>query len=246
MKRLLRSTSQYEPRAQRSVPPKRWTNARVSTLVSAILLCMLPGCGGGGGGGGGDNVPPTTPVSAEDQCSAFLGRKFAEATVTKAMFVPTTGKIPEHCVTLGEMSKDLDFEVRMPTDWVRRTVFIGGGGFDGQIASPLLNPSASPDLAERRYATIASNHGHNVADFKDASWALDEQMFNDYANQSVPRVLAAAKQILRARYGDDIEKTKIVYEGCSGGGRQALLQAQLNPDLFDGIIARAPANAYNP
>lgn len=234
--------------------------AATSTLV---LLTAASGCGGGGGGSpaltlpttppalvspappAGPAVPETPQVSAESQCHAFVGQTFGDATVTKATFVPTTN-VPEYCVVLGEMAKDLDFEVRMPTDWNHRTVFMGGGGFDGVIASPAVYPSVSPDLAVRRYATIATNHGHNSTNGMDASWALDDQMFSDYANQSVPRVLAPAKAILKARYGNATQNTKIVFEGCSGGGRQALLQAQRNPELFDGIIARAPANAFNP
>lgn len=228
----------------------KWTAHAIAPTL--VLLTAMSGCGGSDGSAptapaAAEPIPPASPqASAESQCNALAGRTFGDATVTKATFVPTKGSVPEYCVVLGEMAKDLDFEVRMPTEWIHRTVFMGGGGFDGAIATTALNPSSSPDLAERGYATIATNHGHNSTNNTDASWALDDQMFSDYANQSVPRVLAPAKEILRARYGDATKNTKIVYEGCSGGGRQALLQAQRNPDLFDGIIARAPANAYNP
>ena len=65
-----------------------------------------------------DPVTPATPqASAESQCNAFVGRTFGEATVTKATFVLAKRNVPEFCVVLGEIAKDLDFEVRMPTDW---------------------------------------------------------------------------------------------------------------------------------
>jgi feruloyl esterase len=140
------------------------------------------------------------------------------------------------------MPEDLDFEVRMPTTWNKRTVFIGGGGFDGSITTSAF----SPGVAQAGYATIATNHGHNADVTPGATFALDQGMLQDYAYLAVPRVLASAKAILRGRYGSDFDTTKFVYEGCSGGGRQGLIEAQRYPELFDGVISRAPANAFTP
>ncbi|WP_232313985.1 tannase/feruloyl esterase family alpha/beta hydrolase [Ralstonia sp. A12] len=175
---------------------------------------------------------------------AMQNMTFGDATITKATFAPATSKEPERCVALAHMAKELDFEVSMPTDWNHRTVFIGGGGFDGSV-SDMLDFTVSPGLRQHGYVTIKSNHGHNSSPM-DASWALDDQEFADYATDSVPRVLTPAKQILQSYYGDRASTAKTVFEGCSGGGRRALMQAQRYPQLFDGIIARAPANAFNP
>jgi feruloyl esterase len=186
----------------------------------------------------------TSPSRAEQQCHAFLGRTFEGATVTKATLVPATTTTAEYCVVRGEMPKDLDFEVRMPTQWNGRTIFAGGGGFDGVITQAPLN--LSDPAGGGGYATIATNHGHNANVTPGASFALDVEMLDEYGYLGVPRVLASAKTILRARYGDAFLNTKMVYEGCSGGGRQGLIQAQRFPDLFDGVISRAPANAFTP
>jgi hypothetical protein len=60
-----------------------------------------------------------------------------------------------------------------------------------------------------------------------ATFALDPRMLDEYAYLPVPRELAPAKAILKARYGDRRAKSaRSVYEGCSGGGRQGLIQAQ--------------------
>lgn len=183
-------------------------------------------------------VSPTVQTSRAPLCTPFVGRTFEGAVVTAAKLVAATATIPEHCVVLAEMQEDLDFEVRLPTQWNKRTLFVGGGGFDGTIVPP------NPDLTANGYATISTNHGHGGRNPVNAEFALDHGMLADYAYLSVPRVLAPAKAILRARYGATFASTKMVYEGCSGGGRQALLQAQRYPELFDGVIARAPAVSF--
>lgn len=212
------------------------------------LTIALVGCGGDGSSSNAE-APPTV-VDAQGQCDAFLGRTFEGATVTRATLVAATASVPEYCIIRGEMPQDLDFDIRMPTDWNHRTVFRGGGGFDGYldvgyISDPVVSPVGSPDLATRGYATIATNHGHGFS-LSDGSFALDTQMLAEYAYLAVPRVLAPAKAILRERYGSTFASAKMVFEGCSGGGRQGLIQAQRFPELFDGVISRAPANAYNP
>ncbi len=216
-------------------------NTRFSASAAAAwgLAASLSGCGGNGA----PAAPATPQASAESQCNAFLGRSVEGATVTKARLEPSTATAPETCVVLAEMPQDLDFEVRMPTSWNSRTVFMGGGGFDGSITTPATAPS--PGVAQAGYATIATNHGHNGNALESPTWALNAQMLAEYGYLAVPRVISPAKAILKSRYGNQqFAAAKMVYEGCSGGGRQGLIEAQRYPDLFDGVISRAPANAY--
>ena len=53
--------------------------------------------------------------------------------------------------------------------------------------------------------------------------------------------MSSALEIVRAAYATS--PTKSYFEGCSNGGREALMNVQRYPNLFDGVIARAPA--YN-
>ena len=218
------------------IRPVRCAQAAGSLLTAAALA----GCGGSSDS---PPEPPPPQASAASLCASFLGRTFEGAIITKASLAPATKHVPEQCVVRGEMPQDLDFELRLPTNWNRRTIFLGGGGFDGSV--PEENAAHSPGIWSRNYATIATNHGHNGL-ATDASWALNAQMLEDYAYLAVPKTMAAAKAILRERYGNDFTGTKMVYESCSGGGRQGLIQAQRYPNLFDGVISRAPANAYTP
>ena len=218
--------------------PSLFPGRRTTPLVAAVAAAVVCGCGGS------DSAAPAAPapqVSAQSLCNGFLGRTFEGAVVTKAQVVPTAANVPEYCFVRGEMPQQLAFEMRLPTTWNKRTVFLGGGGFDGSTTPP---GPFSPSVYPSGYATISTNHGHDGATTPGATFALDPGMLADYAYLAVPRVLAPAKAILGERFGIGFTGTKMVYEGCSGGGRQGLIEAQRYPDLFDGVISRAPANSY--
>ena len=62
-----------------------------------------------------------------------------------------------------------------------------------------------------------------------------------FGSLSVPTVMSTTLKILPAAYG--VPPAKSYFEGCSNGGREALMAVQRNPNLFDGVIARSPG--YN-
>lgn len=45
----------------------------------------------------------------------------------------------------------------------------------------------------------------------------------------------AAKALAAAYFGKAVKHS--YFEGCSNGGRQAMMMAQNYPDIFDGIVA---------
>ncbi len=203
---------------------------RLRWLVSLASILLI-GCGGGSGGGS----EPMPPTSAQGQCTSLSGQVFAtpdgNATVTSARFNAAGSSTPEHCQVLASMPPALEFDLRLPTQWNQRVVYMGGGGFDGVIPPP-------HGLAfSQGYVTLASNGGHNQG--PDESWAQDAEKLNDYAYRSVHKTLTAARSIIERRYGQAALRT--YFEGCSNGGREALIQAQRYPNDFDGIVARAPA-----
>ncbi|WNG14353.1 tannase/feruloyl esterase family alpha/beta hydrolase [Cystobacter fuscus] len=192
--------------------------------VVAVTL-MLGGC---------TTPPPTRPEeTAQQRCDRLGEKTFEGASITEATLVAASSTLPEYCKVTGKLPADLQFEVRLPTDWNGKTLYSGGGGFDGVI-------SPTDVYTAQGYAAIASNGGHTGEVF-DGSFAQDPEKLADFADRSIHRVLPFAKDIIRERYGRNSEKT--YFEGCSNGGREALIQAQRWPDDFDGIIARAPA--YN-
>jgi len=215
----------------------------LAALCALIAANALVACGGGNGGSSSDVAVPQPVANALSKCTGLVGQAIEGAVVTRADLIAASGSVPERCSVLAEMPQDLRFEVNMPTTWTDRTVFMGGGGFDGSIYDPTNpNGSNSPNIIERGYVTIATNHGHTAG---GATFALNAEMLNEYAYLAVPRVLPAAQKIMRLHYGDArVTRAKTIFEGCSGGGRQALIQVQRYPNLFDGVISRAPANSF--
>jgi len=75
----------------------------------------------------------------------------------------------------------------------------------------------------------------------DGRWAADNQAARDDFDFRAPHVVSkAAKRIIAAYYGSPPRHS--YFNGCSTGGREALLLAQRYPTDFEGIVAGAPAN----
>jgi len=128
---------------------------------------------------------------------------------------------------------EIRFELLLPDDWNGRLLMGGGGGFAGSLSTqgkPYVN---------RGYAVVGTDTGHQASGIR-ADWANGhlERLVN-YGYLGVHRTAETAKAILRAHYG--AAPARSYFEGCSNGGRQALMEAQRYPDDFDGIIAAAPA-----
>ncbi|MBD2042814.1 tannase/feruloyl esterase family alpha/beta hydrolase [Microcoleus sp. FACHB-672] len=65
------------------------------------------------------------------------------------------------------------------------------------------------------------------------------QLRIDFGYRSEDVTALAAKAISTAFYGESPRYS--YFQGCSNGGQQALMEAQRNPNDFNGIITGAPA-----
>jgi hypothetical protein len=119
----------------------------------------------------------------------------------------------------------------------------GGGGYQtGDGASALV--SAVHD----GYSAASTDGGHpsETADIAaPAHWALlspgnlNLPLLQDFAAVALADMTLLGQAITESYYG---EKPAYSYwTGCSTGGRQGLMLAQRYPDLYDGIVALAPA-----
>lgn len=86
--------------------------------------------------------------------------------------------------------------------------------------------------------TPSSDTGHSTS---GGGFALGHpEKTIDFGWRSEHEMTVKAKAIIRAFYSKAPHRS--YWNGCSTGGRQALKEARMFPDDFDGIIAGAPAN----
>ena len=133
--------------------------------------------------------------------------------------------------------------IHLPTsNWNERFLAQGGGGFAGGLPGSLIAGVAAG------YAAANTDSGHEMHPASAYNWALkspgnvDWQRLIDYADLSLDDMTAISKQVITSFYG---KAPKYSYwNGCSNGGRQALVQAQRYPTNYDGILAQAPAPVW--
>lgn len=196
-------------------------------VVSALCSLLLSACASGD-----DETAPV--VTAQQACTALSGKTIAGATLA-AVAVPASGAVPTYCKVNGTIAPALNFEMRLPDAWNGKLYYGGGGGYDGSI------PALSLPALTQGYAMVASDSGHQGSALS-ASFALTDTFAAQlFGSLSVPTVMSTALETVTAAYG--LPPSKSYFEGCSNGGREALMAVQRNPNLFDGVIARAPA--YN-
>ena len=133
----------------------------------------------------------------------------------------------------------IGFALALPANWNGGFLFQGGGGLNGSVARPLGAQAAgdTPALA-RGFAVVTTDSGHKGAVF-DGSFMKDQQAALDFAYIAVGRVTQVAKLIVAQYYG--VAAKHSYFDGCSTGGREAMLVTQRYPAYFDGVIAGDPA-----
>ena len=97
-----------------------------------------------------------------------------------------------------------------------------------------------PEL-RRGFAIAATDDGH--IDGTDQSWAIHHpDKVIDFGYRAVHETSELSKTVVKAFYGE--APAYSYFNGCSDGGREALMEAQRFPQDFNGIIAGAPANFW--
>jgi feruloyl esterase len=176
-------------------------------------------------------------ASSAIECSmAALQQKApADTTITGATVVPASGTTPEYCRVDAQVATPgnaVSFRLGLPAAWNGKFLFEGVGGFGGSIGNLTTG-------LDKGYASASTDTGHQGGT-TDASWALNNPAKRiDFAYRGTHVTAVAAKALSQAYYG--AAPRRAYFNGCSNGGRQALMEAQRYPEDFDGIIAGDPS-----
>ncbi len=173
-------------------------------------------------------------------CADLVNLKLPHVTISQA--VMSTGGAGGFCKVLGSAhptpDSDIRFEVVIPENWNGRYLQVGNGGFAGVIPEAGMMAPLS-----QGYAVAGTDDGHQDTVNTDASWALNyPEKVIDFGYRALKETTDVAKAIITANKA--MAPHYSYFQGCSDGGREALMEAQRYPGDFNGIVAGDPANHW--
>jgi len=186
-----------------------------------------------------------TPADATT-CASLRRLELPDTTITAAepvgagTYTAPDGEVftnlPAFCriaATLTPTSdSNINIEVWMPfSAWNGRFLGTGNGGGGGTIRYVTLG-----HFLPLNYAVANTDQGTSGGNGK-ALTAHPEQQIDQFT-RSTNLMTVRSKQIIEAFYGEHPRYS--YFEGCSGGGGQALHEALQFPGDYDGIVAGAP------
>ena len=164
---------------------------------------------------------------------------FEHTTVTAAKVVPADrGRhLPAFCEVTATVKpvegSNITVVYRLPESWNGKMLGLGGGGWAGNIRLE----TAAQGLSNG-YATAQTNGGHDVDNVWDTAWAVNPEAATDFSYRAIHVMTGIGKQVVAKHYGEPHKRA--YFQGCSTGGRQALMEVQRFPKDYDGVIAGAP------
>lgn len=148
--------------------------------------------------------------------------------------------LPAYCRVAATITpspdSDIKMEVWLPTDnWNGKLEVVGNGGWAGVISY-----AAMAQAVKEGYAAASTDTGHQGG---NGMFALGHpEKIVDFGYRAVHLTTVNAKDFATGFYGQ-IPKYSY-WNGCSTGGRQALVEVTRYPEDFDGVVAGAPANPH--
>jgi len=195
---------------------------------------------------------PSAEVSAGVSCDSLSAAPLAGGRVTSASLVaagaftpPGAGgrvgtsspyaALPEFCRVAATLTpttdSDIKIEVWLPrSNWNGKFQAVGNGGWAGTISY-----GAMASALAGGYATASTDTGHSTP---GAAFAMNHpEKLVDYGHRAVHEMTVQAKALILAFYGD--APKLVLWNGCSTGGRQGVIEASMYPADYDAIIAGA-------
>lgn len=193
-------------------------NASISALLFSLVL--------------GASAPRLGAQSVECSVPAIQAKAPTGTTITAAAVVPAAGTRPQYCRVDGHatsVGNEVNFRLGLPDGWNGKFLFQGVGGLGGTIAN--LDSSLA-----RGYAAASTDTGHVAS---DPTWGANRAKEIDYGYRGTHVTAVASKALTAAFYAKPVQYA--YFNGCSNGGRQAMMEVQRYPDDFDGVIGGHPA-----
>ena len=181
-------------------------------------------------------VPNALPVRT---CESLSAVAYPNTTIESAAVDPANpGICRVTAYTTHPPSGDkVRIWIGIPTaNWNGRFLGTGGGGFSGGNAGGINQPLA---LGYASGATDTGHEGGSGSFALDANGRLNWQLIRDNAHAGIHEMTVLGKALAQAMYGAAPRYS--YFNGCSTGGRQALMEAQRYPQDYDGVVAGAPA-----
>ena len=200
--------------------------ATVSLAALALSACTTP-----------SDPAPTGLAASADRCATFNAAVLGTSDAT-SQWVPAAGTTPAYCEVSGFLSpaagSRIGVVIRLPEQWNGKLLGIGGGGWAGNVTL-----AAASDGLAKGYATMQTDGGNPGTDVWANSWVSERpESAIDFSHRAVHTMTVAGKAVAAAYYGRAHERA--YFNGCSTGGRMALMEAQRYPDDYDAIISGAP------
>jgi hypothetical protein len=175
-------------------------------------------------------------TSAHERCQALKMADFSNVLdvrpqITAFQEVPGAGHMPAYCRVEGQLTQTLEFEMRLPrSGWNGKFLVITNADTGNECNAYL----------RRGYACLPAFRTHKkgrapeewvAMRLKDTALRLD-------AVRATHLLSSVGKTIVGRYYAQAPKQSYLM--GCSAGGHLAMLEAQVFPSDFDGIIAGAP------
>lgn len=235
-------------------------------LLITLAACALAACSPGATTDPSSSSIPTVATASPDRCAALVGTRLGTATIESAkpigrgtqpvgffkrLFVkifllpgmPDLQVRKDYCEVVAKLhpvpGSEVKVEVWLPQEWNGKLLGTGGSGFSGGFGAGMITMRIP---LGKGYATMASDAGHEGT--SSAKFTHDSrQQYIDYAYQANHVAAEFGKSLVASYYGSPAKRA--YFQGCSNGGRDALMEAKRFPEDYDGIIAGAPAAGWS-
>src|SRR2546423_3944238 len=198
------------------------------------------------------------PVKASaTSCDGLTKLRLANTTITKARIVGEGGfrlrrRLPKSVEFFTAFNRlaafcrveatvqpspdsHIEVEVWLPVaGWNGRLLGVGNGGFAGSLSYFRLGEAVNSG-----YAGASTDTGHKGSS-RDSRWSIGHpEKQTDFDYRAVHEMTVVAKAAIQEFYGRTPARS--YFSACSNGGRHGLMEAQLFPADYDGIMSGAPA-----